>query len=136
MIHALLILLIFLNLQTLSSTSYLTRLHLFLPLAECAAFSLDVEGAYARAIEEVERKLRDPQVAYIIEAQNKPSSGGPQPVILRGTELDLPAELPKNAFLIETAQESLAKSLTCSYFFSETKDITSFNSVEEVMSFY
>ncbi|KAI3464177.1 hypothetical protein Pfo_020840 [Paulownia fortunei] len=107
------------------------ELPLKLPLYYALNNPKDVEGAYAQAIEDVERKLRDPQVAYIIEAENKPSSGGPQPVILHGTELDLPAELPKNAFLIETAQESRVKSLACSYFFSKTKDITSFTSVEE-----
>ncbi|KAK6153246.1 hypothetical protein DH2020_012885 [Rehmannia glutinosa] len=107
------------------------ELPLKLPLYYALNNPKDVEDAYARAIEDVERKLRDPQVAYIIEAQNKPSPGGPQPVILHGTDLELPSVLPKNAFLLETAQESLVKTLTCSCFFSETKDISSFTSVEE-----
>lgn len=94
-----------------------------------------MESAYARAIEDVERKLRDPQVAFIIEAHNKSSPGGPQPVILHGTQLDMPEELPENSFQIETAEDSLAKSIQCSYFFSETKDATSFTSFEEVYIF-
>lgn len=85
----------------------------------------------------MERKLRDPQVAYIIEAQNKPSSGGPEPVILHGVELDLPAEeLPESAVVLEIAEDFLLRSRACSYFFSETKDITSFSSLEKVMSFF
>ncbi|KAL0385197.1 UNVERIFIED_CONTAM: putative Ufm1-specific protease [Sesamum radiatum] len=84
-----------------------------------------------RAIEGVEHKLRDPQVAYIIEAQSKPSLGGPEPVIIHGTELEPPAELPRNVIVLETAEESLAKSIRCSYFFMETKNISSFTSVEE-----
>ncbi|PIN18298.1 hypothetical protein CDL12_09038 [Handroanthus impetiginosus] len=106
------------------------ELPLKLPLYYALNNPKDVEGAYVQAIKDVEQKLRDPQVAYIVEAQNKPSSGGPQPVILHGTEV-LPEELPANAFLIETPEESHAKSLTCSYFFSENKDFTSFTSVEE-----
>lgn len=96
-----------------------------------------MEDAYVQAITAVERKLRDPQVAYIIEAHNKPSSGGPEPVILHGLELDpQDDELPENAVnavVLETDEESLAKSRTCSYFFSETRDISSSNSVEEVI---
>ncbi|KAL7153576.1 hypothetical protein ABFS83_04G178600 [Erythranthe nasuta] len=106
-----------------------------LPLKLPVYYSLknptDVESAYVRAIEDVERKLRDPQVAFIIESQNKSSSGGPHPVILHGTQLIFPEELPENAFIIESDEESLAKSLPCSYFFSETKDTTSVTSFEE-----
>ncbi|KAG8388515.1 hypothetical protein BUALT_Bualt02G0133600 [Buddleja alternifolia] len=107
------------------------ELSLKLPLYYALNNPKDAESAYARAIEYVEHKLRDPQVAYIIQAQNKPSTHGPQPVILHGTDLDLPAELPRNAFQMETLQESSTKHLACSYFFPGTKDITSFTSVEE-----
>ncbi|KAL3618088.1 hypothetical protein CASFOL_038409 [Castilleja foliolosa] len=102
-----------------------------LPLYYASNNPKDVEDAYVRAIESVERKLRDPQAAYIIEAQHKSTLGVPQPVILHGTELELPAPLPQNAFLIETAQESRDKSRTCSLFFLETKDTACFTSVEE-----
>lgn len=105
-------------------------------LAGYSAFLLAAEGAYAQAITAVERKLRDPQVAYIIEAQNKPLSGGPEPIILHGFELDpQDDELPENAVnavVLETDEESLAKSRTCSYFFSETRDISSSNSAEVI----
>ncbi|KAH6819954.1 Peptidase C78 [Perilla frutescens var. hirtella] len=106
------------------------ELSLKLPLYYATDNSKAVEGAYTQAITAVERNLRDPQVAYILEAQN--NSGGPEPVILHGLELDPPAEeLPENAVILETAEESLARSLACSYFFSETRDIASFNSVEQ-----
>lgn len=121
-----------------SSFPYLTRCFAFnFPslLLHFIYFS-DLEGAFELAIKAVERKLRDPQVAYIIEAQNKPSSGGPEPVILHGVELDLQAEeLPENAVVLETDEDFLLRSRACSYFFSATKDNTSFNSVEGVISF-
>ncbi|KAL3824919.1 hypothetical protein ACJIZ3_020948 [Penstemon smallii] len=107
------------------------ELPLKLPLYYALRDSKDVESVYARAIEDVERKLRDPKVTYILEAHTNSSLGGPQPIILHGSELVEPAELPKNAFSIETAQESQAKSLACSYFCSETKDTASFTSVED-----
>ncbi|KAL0364490.1 UNVERIFIED_CONTAM: putative Ufm1-specific protease [Sesamum angustifolium] len=107
------------------------ELPLNLPLYYASNNPKDVEDAYTRAIEGVEHKLRDPQVAYVIEAQSKPSPGGPEPVIIHGTELEPPAELPRNVIVLETAEESLAKSITCSYFFMETKNISSFTSVEE-----
>ncbi|KAL0357607.1 UNVERIFIED_CONTAM: putative Ufm1-specific protease [Sesamum calycinum] len=107
------------------------ELPLNLPLYYASNNPKDVEDAYTRAIEGVEHKLRDPQVAYVIEAQSKPSPGGPEPVIIHGTELEPPAELPRNVIVLETAEESLAKSITCSYFFVETKNISSFTSVEE-----
>ncbi|XP_022885346.1 probable Ufm1-specific protease isoform X1 [Olea europaea var. sylvestris] len=91
----------------------------------------DVEGMYAQAVTNVECKFRDPQVTYLIEAHNSHSTGGPQPIVLHGTELNQPEELPKNAFSIETARESTAKSLACSYFCSESKDTEPFTSVEE-----
>ncbi|KAL8530025.1 hypothetical protein ACS0TY_007195 [Phlomoides rotata] len=108
------------------------ELPLKLPLYYALENPKDLESAYELAIKAVERKLRDPQVAYVIEAQNKPSSGGPKPVILHGVELDLPAEeLPENAVVLETAEDFLLRSRACSYFFSETKDNTPFNSLEE-----
>lgn len=108
------------------------ELPLNLPLYYASDNPKAAEGAYEQAITAVERKLRDPQIAYIIEAQNNHSSGRPEPVILHGFELDLPAEeFPPNAIILETEEESFAKSLACSYFFSETMDIASFNSVEE-----
>ncbi|CAA0813359.1 Probable Ufm1-specific protease [Striga hermonthica] len=105
------------------------ELPLKLPLYYAPNNPKGIEDAYARAIEDVERKFRDPQATYIIEPQ--PSLGGPQSVILHGTDLDLPASLPTNAFLIEDAQESIAKSLTCSYFLSDSKDVASFTSLEK-----
>ncbi|KAL2515405.1 putative Ufm1-specific protease [Forsythia ovata] len=102
------------------------RLPLYYPLN-----TEDVEGIYTQAITDVECKFRDPQVTYLIEAHNSHSTGGPQPIVLHGTELNPPEELPENAFSIETARESTAKSLACSYFFSETKDTMPFTSVEE-----
>lgn len=111
------------------------ELPLKLPLYYASDNPNAVEGAYAQAITAVERKLRDPKIAYIIEAQNKLSSGGPEPVILHGLELNPPEEeLPENAenaVILETDEEFLARSLTCSYFFSESRDNASSNSVEE-----
>ncbi|KAL6542002.1 hypothetical protein OROGR_011488 [Orobanche gracilis] len=107
------------------------ELPLKLPLYYASNNPKDVEEAYARAIEGVERKLRDPQAAYIIEAQNRHSPYGPQSVILHGTDIGLPPPVPTNAISIETDQESPAKPLTCSLFFLETKDLSSFTSLEE-----
>ncbi|XP_073142451.1 probable Ufm1-specific protease isoform X2 [Henckelia pumila] len=109
------------------------ELSLKLPLYFPVSNPKDVDGAYARAIEDVEFKLRDPQVAYIIEAGNEPSSGGSEPIVLHGSDLDLdlPAELPRNAFVLENAEESYAKSFLCSYFLSETKKFTSSSTVEK-----
>ncbi|XP_073295273.1 probable Ufm1-specific protease isoform X3 [Primulina huaijiensis] len=110
------------------------ELSLKLPLYFPVSNPKDVEGAYARAIENVECKLRDPQVTYIIEAGNKTSSGRSEPLVLHGSDLDLPVELPRNAFVIESAEESYTKSLSCKYFLSETKNFTSCSSVEKVNS--
>lgn len=107
------------------------ELSLTLPLYFPVNNPRDVEGAYARATEDIGCKLRDPQVAYIIEAGNKTSSGGSEPIVLHGSDLDLPVELPRNAFVLETAEESYAKSLSCKYFLSETKNFTSSSSVEK-----
>ncbi|XP_073035573.1 probable Ufm1-specific protease isoform X1 [Primulina eburnea] len=107
------------------------ELSLKLPLYFPVSNPKDVEGAYARATEDVECKLRDPQVTYIIEAGNKTSSGGSEPIVLHGSDLDLPVELPRNAYVIESAEESYTKSLSCKYFLSETKNFTSSSSVEK-----
>ncbi|KAG6408840.1 hypothetical protein SASPL_131865 [Salvia splendens] len=91
----------------LNSSSSERDLHFFVP-------SYLNPEPYAQAITAAERKLRDPQVAYIIETQDRPSSGGPQPVILHGFELDPAAEdLPENAVnavILESDEDSFAKS--------------------------
>lgn len=100
-----------------------------LPLYYTSSGPKDVEGAYARAIEDVEQNLKELEVVFIIETLNKPSTHGPEPVIIHG--MDLPTELPDNAVVLESVEESLIKSLRCSHFFSESKDIVSVTSLEE-----
>jgi len=83
-----------------------------------------------RATEAVAAKFRDPQVTYLAEAVNEPSTEAPRPVILRGVELDFHADL-SNAISWESARESDAKSLLpCSLFCSKSKDSSSLTSVE------
>ncbi|KAK4427021.1 putative Ufm1-specific protease [Sesamum alatum] len=99
------------------------ELPLNLPLYYASNNPKDVEDAYAGAIEGVDHKLRDPQVAYIIEAQSKPSPSGPQPVIIHGTELEPPAELPRNVVNISsfTSVEEDADKILVSVMFNRSR---------------
>lgn len=96
-------------------------------IANCCVCLIEAENIYMRAIKDVASKLKDPDSTYVIEAQNKHSAGQRPQVLVRGTELDHHAEIST-----ETAGESSANSLSCSYLCSKADDRNLFASVEEV----
>ena len=87
---------------------------------------------YLRAIDAIAARFRDPQVIYMIETFNEPSTEVPRPVILHGVELDCHADLRNARLSSENAQEADAKSLACLHFCSKSEDFSSFTSIEEV----
>lgn len=87
-------------------------------------YLIDVD-LYIRATEDVVSNLMDPKTTFIAEA-NK-ASAGEQPVILHGTDLDLPKEISS-----ATSQESSINNLACSYLCFKAGDTTSYTSLEEV----
>ena len=87
---------------------------------------------YLRAMDAIAARFRDPQVIYMIETFNEPSTELPHPVILRGVELDCHSDLRNARLSSENAQEADAKSLACLHFCSKSEDISSFTSIEEV----
>ncbi|PSR95916.1 Ufm1-specific protease [Actinidia chinensis var. chinensis] len=91
----------------------------------------DAEDMYLRAMDAIAARFRDPQVIYMIETFNEPSTEVPRPVILRGVELDCHADLRNARLSSENAQEAAAKSLACLHFCSKSEDISSFTSIEE-----
>ncbi|XP_057472814.1 probable Ufm1-specific protease [Actinidia eriantha] len=91
----------------------------------------DAEDMYLRAIDAIAARFRDPQVIYMIETFNEPSTEVPRPVILHGVELDCHADLRNARLSSENAQEADAKSLACSHFCSKSEDFSSFTSIEE-----
>lgn len=101
-----------------------------LPVYYPANSPKDSEDMFKRATEAVVAKFGDPKVTYILETLKESSIEAPQPVILRGIDLDLQAELSTMKLQDETPRESDAKSLLCSYFCLRDKDRTSVISVE------
>ncbi|KAA8540731.1 hypothetical protein F0562_024350 [Nyssa sinensis] len=91
----------------------------------------DAENMYLRATDAVAAKFRDPQVSYMVETLNEPSTEVLPPVILRSAELDFQTDLSNARLKVETTQESDAKVLPCRYFCSKSKDILPFTSMEE-----
>lgn len=90
----------------------------------------DVEDMFTLATEAVSATLRDSKAIYILETDKESSVETPQPVILRGTELDLQAEFSNMRLQDGTPQVSGAKQLSCAYFCLNDKDRSSFTSVE------
>lgn len=75
-----------------------------------------------RAAEAVASKFKDPQVTCLIEALAETSSGA---IVLRGSDLNTYSSNSSSEL-----KDSDMKALLCSYFFSMSKDITSFSSIE------
>ena len=71
---------------------------------------------FRRATEAVIAKFKDPKAVYMVEALNKTSAEVPQPVILRGVDLDFDTDLSNFKILGESAQDSDADLLSCSHF--------------------
>lgn len=89
------------------------------------------EDLYSRATDSIVAKLKDPQVIYIVEPISQVSTGVCCPVIIQGGELNFNANLRNAGRSSDNAPNSDAKSLSCAYFCSESKDVSPFYSVEE-----
>nr|XP_009790501.1 PREDICTED: probable Ufm1-specific protease isoform X2 [Nicotiana sylvestris] len=98
-------------------------LHVKLPLYYNTSNPNDVHEIYMRAAEAVASKFKDPQVTCLIEALDETSSGA---VVLRGSDLNTYSSNSSSEL-----KDSDMKALLCSYFFSTSKDITSFSSIEK-----
>lgn len=85
---------------------------------------------FTLATEAVSATLRDSKAVYILETDKESSIETPQPVILRGIELDLQADVSNTRLQDGTPQVSGAKQLSCAYFCLKDKDRSSFASVE------
>lgn len=81
-----------------------------------------VDNVYKRATENFADKLRDPQVTYIIGAHDDSTPGGPQNVILHGSQLCLPSNASGGASP-EDSQELNTNCLTCSHFSTKCDSI-------------
>ncbi|XP_042499341.1 probable Ufm1-specific protease isoform X1 [Macadamia integrifolia] len=80
----------------------------------------DAEEVLSSATEAVMAKLTDPGVVFIVEGVNERSRGMSRPVMLRGMELDYQTHL-SDVLSKSIAEESDGKTITCSYFFSDSK---------------
>lgn len=87
----------------------------------------DAEDMLTRATEAVAAKLRDTKTTYMLETLNGSVTEAPQPVIIRNSELDLPADFTFGTSSDNTSQESNAKSLLCSHFFFEDRNHKSYS---------
>ncbi|KAF3436708.1 hypothetical protein FNV43_RR19455 [Rhamnella rubrinervis] len=75
----------------------------------------DAERIFQHATEAVVAKLKDPKAAYMVETLKQTSAEIPQPVIVRGSELDFGPDL-SNMLLKEGVQDSDAKLVSCAHF--------------------
>ncbi|XP_030494344.2 probable Ufm1-specific protease isoform X2 [Cannabis sativa] len=98
-----------------------------LPLYYPVHNSSDVKKVFQRATEGVIAKLKDPKIAYIVETTAQISGEIPQPVILRGGQLDFSTDISN---FREGAQDSDAKLITCSQFCLNNKSDSSVYSTE------
>ncbi|GAA0161806.1 hypothetical protein LIER_18039 [Lithospermum erythrorhizon] len=98
------------------------ELPIMLPLYYPANRTGDVDNVYRQATEDFAYKLRDPQVTYIIGAHDDSTPGGPQSVILHGSQLSLPSNVAGGASP-ENSQELCTNCLTCSHFSKKCETI-------------
>ncbi|XP_037493175.1 probable Ufm1-specific protease isoform X2 [Jatropha curcas] len=74
----------------------------------------DAEKMYLRAAEGAVSQIKDPHIVFMVERLSKETVEIPEPVIVRGTELDFNAELSDIKYLDkEATQGSVAKISTC-----------------------
>jgi len=85
---------------------------------------------YLRATEAFVAKFKDPQAVYMAETLSKASAEAPQPVSLRGAELDFHTSLSNIKLLGEDAQDSDSKFLPCACFCLKSKSDSPVFSVE------
>ncbi|KAM2939079.1 hypothetical protein FF1_038785 [Malus domestica] len=101
-----------------------------LPIYYPANKPKDSEKMFRHATEAVIAKFKDPKAAYLVEALSKTSAEVPQPVILRGVDLDFDTDLSNVKLAGESAQDSEAGLLSCSHFCLESKKSARVYSVE------
>lgn len=85
---------------------------------------------FTLATEAVAATFRDSKATYILETDKESSTETPEPVILRGTEKDLRAEVSNTRLQDGTSQVSSANQLSCAYFCLNDKNRSSYASVE------
>lgn len=78
----------------------------------------DAEKRYLHAIESVATKLKEAQIAYVVESLSQVSAEVPLPVLFRGKDLDFDADL-LNIKLVGEADEDDTKVLSCAHFCSQ-----------------
>ncbi|KVH98971.1 Peptidase C78, ubiquitin fold modifier-specific peptidase 1/ 2 [Cynara cardunculus var. scolymus] len=88
----------------------------------CTWVVVDAEDMLTRATEAVASKLRDVKTTYMLETLDGSVTKAPQPVIIWNSELGLPSDFTFGTPSDNTSQESNAKSLSCSHFFSEDRN--------------
>lgn len=81
----------------------------------------DSEPILQCAIEAAVAKFKDPRAAYMVETISNASAELPQPVIIRGVDLDFDTDLSNVKLLDESGHDSDAKFLPCSHFCLESK---------------
>ncbi|KAK1319459.1 putative Ufm1-specific protease [Acorus calamus] len=92
------------------------RLALKLPVYVSSNDVSDREKKISSVIDSAAAKFRDKQVAYIVEGEDSPSVA-PQPIVLRGEELDFESNISDKHW-------KNTSSPLCSYFCSENKHVT------------
>lgn len=76
----------------------------------------DAERIFQLATQAIVAKFKDPKVAYMVETLKQTSAEIPQPVIVRGSELDFSTDLSYSRLLTEGVQGSNAKLVPCEHF--------------------
>lgn len=107
------------------------QLPIKLPVYYHAGDLKEAKDQYSRATDAIVAKLKDEQVIYIVQAVSQVSTGVPCPVIVLGEELNFNANLWNTSRSSDNPPNSDAKSLSCTIFCSENKDVSPFYSVEE-----
>lgn len=103
-----------------------------LPFCFPVNHSTDPKEIFKCATESIIAKFKDSQVVYMVEILKRTQTPekGSRPVIFRCSDLDFHRNLSKLELLSDKFGGSDAKSLTCSYFCSESKAVSSYNFVE------
>ncbi|KAK2648028.1 hypothetical protein Ddye_015517 [Dipteronia dyeriana] len=106
------------------------ELPITLPLYYPLNNTSEAEKMYLHATEAVIAKFKDPQVVYMVETLSQASTESPQPVILRGKDLDFDMNLSDIKLVCEAAQDSDTTALSCAHFCSKSKSAAAILSAE------
>ena len=85
---------------------------------------------YLHATEAVIAKFKDPEIVFMVETLPQASTESPQPVILRGKDLDFDMDLSDIKLVGEATQDSDTTALSCAHFCSKSKSATTILSAE------